>query len=64
MKASTHSIDPPPLQKWAEESFVVGQIDLSRLQKSFEDTLSDTLLFIKDLDTYDGNEKFGLICKF
>ncbi|KAI4745079.1 hypothetical protein E4T50_04565 [Aureobasidium sp. EXF-12298] len=60
-KASTESIDPPPLQKWAEESFVVAQIDLRKLDKSFEGTLSDTLLFIKDLDTFDGNEKFGLI---
>lgn len=62
-KASTESIDPLPLQKWAEESFVVGQIDLSKLEKSFEETLSDTLQSIKDLDSFDGNEKFGLICK-
>jgi carboxymethylenebutenolidase len=63
-EASTESIDPPPLQKWAEESFVVAQIDLSQLQKSFEVTLSDALLFVKDLDTFDGNEKFGLICEY
>ena len=62
-KASTDSIDPPPLQKWAEESFVVGQIDLSKLEESFEKTLTDTLLFIKELDTSDGSETFGLICK-
>jgi carboxymethylenebutenolidase len=62
-KASTESIDPPPLQKWAEESFVVGQIDWSKLDKSFGETLSDTLLFIKALDSFDGNEKVGLICK-
>lgn len=62
-KASTESIDPPPLQKWAEESFVVGQIDLSKLEKSFEETLSATLQSIKDLDSFNGNEKFGLICK-
>jgi carboxymethylenebutenolidase len=62
-KASTDSIDPPPLQKWAEESFVVAQIDLSQLEKSFEKTLSDALLSIKDLNSFDGNEKFGVICK-
>jgi len=62
-KVSTDSIDPPPLQKWAEESFVVGQIDLNKLEESFEETLTDTLLFIKKLDTFDGSEKFGLICK-
>lgn len=62
-KASTNSIDPPPLQKWAEESFVVGQVNLSKLEKSFEETLSDTLLFIKNHTTFDGDEKFGLICK-
>lgn len=61
--ASTESIDPPPLQKWVEESFVVGQIDLSKLEKSFEETLSATLQSIKDLDSFDGNEKFGLMCK-
>lgn len=63
-KASTEGIDPPPLQKWAEESFVVAQIDLRKLDKSFEETLSDTLLFIKDLDTFDGNGQFGLICEY
>jgi len=62
-KASTESIDPPPSQKWAEESFVVGQIDLSKLEEGFEKTLTDTLLIIKGLDTFDGSEKFGLICK-
>ncbi|KAI4753572.1 hypothetical protein E4T52_14283 [Aureobasidium sp. EXF-3400] len=60
-EASTESIDPPSLQKWAEESFVVAQIDLRKIDKSFEETLSDTLLLIKDLDSFDGNEKFGLI---
>jgi carboxymethylenebutenolidase len=63
-KASTESIDPPPLQKWAEESFVVAQIDMDKLDKSFEETLSNTLLFIKELDTFNGNEKFGLICEY
>jgi carboxymethylenebutenolidase len=62
-KASTDSIDPPPLQKWAEESFVVGQIDLSQLDKSFEETLSYAIMSIKELNRFDGNEKFGLICK-
>jgi carboxymethylenebutenolidase len=63
-KASTESIDPPPLQKWAEESFVVAQIDLRKIDKSFEETLSDTLWFINDLDSFDRNEKFGLICEY
>jgi carboxymethylenebutenolidase len=61
-KASIDSIDPPPLQKWAEESFVVAQLDLYNLQTSFKDTLSDTISFIKDLPSFDGNEKFGVIC--
>lgn len=59
--ASTDSIDPPPLQKWAEESFVVAQVDLNKLQKSLEDSLSDTISFIKNLPSFDGNDKFGLI---
>lgn len=61
-KASIDSIDPPPLQKWAEESFAVAQVDIRELQTSFEDTLSDAISFIKDLPSFDGNEKFGVIC--
>lgn len=61
-KASIDSIDPPPLQKWAEESFVVAQVDVNNLQTSFKDTLSNTISFIKELPSFDGNEKFGVIC--
>ncbi|THY68448.1 hypothetical protein D6C97_00198 [Aureobasidium pullulans] len=56
------SIDPPPLQKWAEESFVVARIDLSKLPtKDFEATLSNTIDAVKQLPEYDGNQKIGLI---
>ncbi|KAI5199239.1 hypothetical protein E4T39_06342 [Aureobasidium subglaciale] len=61
-KSATDSIDPPPLQKWAEESFIVGQIDVIKLStKSFEVTLSETIKYIKEQPSYNGNEKFGLI---
>ncbi|KAK6003427.1 hypothetical protein QM012_009198 [Aureobasidium pullulans] len=59
--ASMDSIEPSPLQKWAEESYVVAQVDLKKLQKSFEETLSETISFIKDLPSFDGNQKFGVI---
>ncbi|KAI4724460.1 hypothetical protein E4T49_07822 [Aureobasidium sp. EXF-10728] len=60
-KPSTESIEPPPMQKWAEESFLVAQVDLSKLHNSFEETLSEALRSIKDLPSFDGNEKFGVI---
>ncbi|THX39806.1 hypothetical protein D6D10_03989 [Aureobasidium pullulans] len=61
-KPTADSIDPPPLQKWAEESFVVARIDLSKLPtKDFEATLSNTIDAVKQLPEYDGNQKIGLI---
>lgn len=60
--ASIDSIDPPPLQKWAEESFVVAQVDVSNVQTRFKDTLSDTITVIKNVPSFDENEKFGVIC--
>lgn len=59
---STDSIEPPPLQKWAEESFVVAQIDLRKLHNSFEVTLEKSISVIKGHPDFDGNEKFGVIC--
>ncbi|THY92924.1 hypothetical protein D6C92_05608, partial [Aureobasidium pullulans] len=62
IKPTADSIDPPPLQKWAEESFVVARIDLSKLPtKDFEATLSNTIDAVKQLPEYDGNQKIGLI---
>ncbi|THX90313.1 hypothetical protein D6D05_00499 [Aureobasidium pullulans] len=61
-KPTADSIDPPPLQKWAEESFVVARIDLSKLPtKDFEATLSNTIDAVKQLPEYDDNQKIGLI---
>ncbi|KAG9685601.1 NTF2-like protein, partial [Aureobasidium melanogenum] len=59
--APTDSIEPRPLQKWAEESFLVAQIDLRELQYSFEATLEKTVSVIKGHPDFDGNEKFGVI---
>lgn len=58
----TDSIEPRPLQKWAEESFLVAQIDLRELQYSFEATLEKTVSVIKGHPDFYGNEKFGVIC--
>ncbi|CAD0045546.1 unnamed protein product [Aureobasidium pullulans] len=61
-KPTADSIDPPPLQKWAEESFVVARIDLSKLPtKDFKATFSNTIDAVKQLPEYDGNQKIGLI---
>jgi carboxymethylenebutenolidase len=62
----TSSIDPPPLQKWAEESYAVGQINISRLSFSGDEfgvTLAETIKAIQRLPSHDGNEKVGIISK-
>lgn len=58
---SSESLDPPPIQKWAEESYNVGQIDVSKVSRNFGVTLSETIALIKELPSYDGNEKIGVI---
>ena len=48
--ASTHSLDPPPLQKWAEEGYAVVQVHISTDQK---DSLADFQDALKFLDEHE-----------
>ena len=60
-KVPSESLDPAPIQKWAEESYNVGQIDVSKVSGDFGATLSETIASIKKLPSYDGNVKIGII---
>ena len=57
------TLDPPPLQKWAEEGYAVAQITLaegegSKLQTYLKQA-SDGLAQLKECDS---TEEMGLIC--
>lgn len=65
---NNNSLDPEPLQKWAEESYAVTQITLD-LQSSSDRT--SVLALIKEaedrvsaLPQCDSKDKFGLIGEF
>ena len=57
----SESLDPPPLQKWAEEGYAVAQIDISRSSTAYEQTLKVAISALKEVSQYDGNPRFGLI---
>lgn len=65
LKGSLKTLDPPPLQKWAEESFVVAQITLTDGEGSeFEAQLQDALTSLSDLKECDSIDSVGLICMY
>ena len=55
------TLDPPPLQKWAEEGWAVAQIKLSDDDSAFQDRLNDALTALEQLDVCDSTERTGLI---
>lgn len=59
-EAVSESIDPPPLKKWAEEGYVVAQVDAAD-SNDFAADLKQAIAVIKDLPEYDNNPKFGII---
>ncbi len=63
LKPSGHkkTLDPAPLQKWAEEGWAVAQITLSDDDSNFQDRLNDTLAALESLKECDSTEKTGLI---
>lgn len=60
LSGTSESLDPPPLQKWAEEGYVVAQVSFSREDWAMPD-LAEAIGAIRKLDTYDGNPNLGLI---
>ena len=64
LDSSRQTLDPPPLQKWAEEGFAVAQITLTDGEGTqFEGHLREAITGLAKLSECDSTEKIGLICK-
>lgn len=64
LNGSDKTLDPPPLQKWAEEGYAVAQITLSESEgDKFKSNLQEALDALSKLKECDSVEKVGLICK-
>lgn len=61
LSSHAKTLDPPPLQKWAEEGYAVAQITLQG-DGDFRDELNQAVEALEQLDSCDSNEKLGLIC--
>lgn len=55
------TLDPPPLQKWAEEGWAVAEIRVSNDDSGFQKRLNDALAALQKLDVCDTIGKTGLI---
>ncbi|KAL4984162.1 hypothetical protein BDW68DRAFT_167469 [Aspergillus falconensis] len=64
-QANNHSLDPEPLQKWAEESFAVAQITLdaesSKNQAALSDLVRSAEKALSGLAECDKKDKFGVL---
>ena len=57
------TLDPPPLQKWAEEGYAVAQITLAEGDgDKFHTHLKQAIDGLAELKECDSTEKMGLIC--
>jgi carboxymethylenebutenolidase len=64
LSSSEKTLDPPPLQKWAEEGFAVAQITLSEGEgDKFQTHLQEATNALAKLKECDSAEKIGLICR-
>ena len=66
LSPSDRTIDPPPLQKWAEEGFAIAQIELTAnlSSGSFKESLTQAMKALSQLEECDSVDKLGLICRF
>lgn len=65
--AAKKSLDPPPLQKWAEEGYAVVRLGLPLQQhndNSVRDALARGIESLKSLEECDVKDKVGLISEF
>lgn len=62
VNASPKTLDPPPLQKWAEEGFAVAQIQVVEDSGSlFQDDVKAALKSLAELNECDKSDSVGLI---
>lgn len=62
LNGHSKTLDPPPLQKWAEEGYAVAQITLAE-GGELKARLDEALEALKELKECDADEKMGLICE-
>ena len=64
LSGSEKTLDPPPLQKWAEEGFAVAQITLGEGEgKKFQIYLQEATNALSKLKECESVDKIGLICR-
>ncbi|GKT46686.1 uncharacterized protein ColSpa_06867 [Colletotrichum spaethianum] len=54
-------MDPPPAQKWAEEGYAVAQVIVTPGDGDVTERVSSAIQSLKELDSCDDKEKFGVI---
>ncbi|CCF44727.1 carboxymethylenebutenolidase [Colletotrichum higginsianum] len=54
-------LDPPPAQKWAEEGYAVAQVIIAPGVGDVANRVSAAIKSLRDLDSCDDKEKFGVI---
>lgn len=61
--SSAKTLDPPPLQKWAEEGFTVAQLKVADgASKNLKSDLRRALEACPGVKECEGSDKLGLIC--
>ena len=64
LNGSNKTLDPPPLQKWAEEGFAVAQITLNDgAGDQFSTHLQEATNALSARKECDSVEKIGVICR-
>lgn len=64
LETGPHSLDPPPLQKWAEEGYVVIQITSGDGFSTLEEDCTKALETLAALPECDPKDKIGLVGLF
>ncbi|GKT53865.1 carboxymethylenebutenolidase [Colletotrichum tofieldiae] len=54
-------LDPPPAQKWAEEGYAVAQLVVTPGASDVADQVSSAIKSLRELDSCDDKERFGVI---
>jgi carboxymethylenebutenolidase len=63
LQGTEHILDPPPLQKWAEEGYAVLAVGLPLQGETLKAAVERGIQALKDLAECDVKDKFGMICE-